>query len=101
MSDHREKAVEAAERQVTARGMTPLAGGLAAQIIDAADPHLRRAHFEEFKEAALGDEVIEAAYIASDAIYRAGDGTAVEEDLYPAVLQAALDKAQELLEGGR
>lgn len=59
MSEHRDKAVEAATEayfKAEPRGATrTIVSHAFRAALDAADPHLRAQHFEEFREALLGD----------------------------------------------
>ena len=103
-SDHREKAVEAAALYL--RGVAELPGprkpeeaeptayALLAQI----DPHLRRAHFEEFREAMLSVATGKDEWAKDpEASWNPAERTVLGREAQ--AIRSALDAAQELLEG--
>lgn len=100
MSEHREKAVEAATRAYwkgfDRAGPGPQRGMLADHdaALQGADSHLQRMYWERFREAVLSPETIEAAGTESMTQHHFRPYSYITKTLF----EAALDKAQDLME---
>lgn len=105
MSMHRKKAVEAATASLFEGdvyvGAPDDAGARieAERAIQAAEPHLQRMYWERFKEAVLSEKGIDAASTS----FEEDEWTTGEfpESAMREAVEAALNQAQDLMEGDR
>jgi hypothetical protein len=111
VSEHREKAVEAAAKARHGRALhehwADVGGERRERLLEearldlqAAEPHLQRMYLERFRELLLGDGAVAMAKLRHSLLanYNAPARAAALEDAR-AGLEAALDKAQDLMEG--
>ncbi len=96
MSSHREKALEAVRllrEGWRGRLLSAEEHGQLREELQAAEPHLQRMYWERFREAVLGPE---AVWAAGARLPGSEDDSA--EDWAKETIEAALDKAQGLME---
>lgn len=99
MSEHRDKAVEAVSAISSEFvGAATIGHSAAREVIDAADPHLRAQHFEEFREGLLEEEAITVASRARSFV-KGSEAREIGRTAAQAALIAALDKITPTQEG--